>query len=124
MQHRSRRQFLSDVGQGMLVASVGSALAFDMGLASRALAEDTAKKRLTFGAIEPLVTLMEMTPADKLLPLVVAKLQSGTDLRTVVAAGALANARAFGGHDYDGYHTFMALMPAYQMAQELPENRR
>jgi hypothetical protein len=36
----------------------------------------------------------------------------------------LANARAFGGHDYTGYHTFMALLPAYQMAGELPTERR
>src|SRR5207245_1007670 len=37
---------------------------------------------------------------------------------------ALANARAFGGQDYEGYHAFMALAPAYQMARELPEDRR
>ncbi|MDB5386932.1 MAG: hypothetical protein JWM11_2578, partial [Planctomycetaceae bacterium] len=29
-------------------------------------------------------------------------------------------ARTFGGHDYIGFHTFMALAPAYRMAQELP----
>src|SRR5262245_50171044 len=121
---RSRRQFLAEVGQGMLVAGVGSALALDLGLAPKALADDAPRPRLTFGAMEPLVAMMQSTPADKLLPLVVSKLQSGTDLRTVVAAAALANARAFGGHDYDGYHTFMALLPAYQMAQELPEARR
>lgn len=121
---RSRRQFLAEVGQGMLVASVGSALAVDLGLAPKAMAEDASKERLTFGAMEPLVAMMQSTPADKLLPLVVSKLQSGTELRTVVAAAALANARAFGGHDYDGYHTFMALLPAYQMAHELPEGRR
>ena len=121
---RSRRQFLAEVGQGMLVASVGSALAVDLGLAPKAIADDAPNKRLTFGAMEPLVSMMQSTPADKLLPLVVSKLQSGTDLRIVVAAAALANARAFGGHDYDGYHTFMALLPAYQMAQELPEASR
>jgi hypothetical protein len=122
--NRSRREFLAQVGQGMLMASVGSALALDMGLASPALAKDRSTGRLTFGNMEPLVALMEQTPADKLLPMVVAKLQSGTELRTVVAAAALANARCFGGHDYDGYHTFMALTPSYQMAQELPESRR
>ena len=37
---------------------------------------------------------------------------------------ALANAHAFGGHDYDGYHTFMALAPSFAMAQELPEKER
>ncbi len=30
MNHRNRREFLADVGRGMLVASVGSALAADM----------------------------------------------------------------------------------------------
>jgi hypothetical protein len=124
MNERSRRQFLAEVGQGMLVTSIGSALAFDLGLSPRALADDSADHRLTFGAMEPLVTMIQETPADKLLPLAVTKLQAGTELRTLVAAAALANARAFGGHDYDGYHTFMALAPAYQMAQELPGNER
>lgn len=124
MNQTNRRQFLSNVGQGMLVASVGSALAFDLGLASKGLAEDANKSRLTFGAMEPLVEMMQTTGADKLLPLVVAKLQSGTELRSIVAAAALANARAFGGHNYDGYHTFMALAPSLQMSKELPENMR
>src|SRR5437016_1370027 len=35
-----------------------------------------------------------------------------------VAAAALANARAFGGEDYVGFHTLMALPPAYHMAAE------
>ena len=43
---------------------------------------------------------------------------------TLVQAAALANARAFGGQDYTGFHTFMALLPAYQMASELPTLRR
>src|SRR5207247_3721671 len=118
MMNRNRREFLSEVGQGMLIASVGSALAADLGLAPAQAAE--SRDRLTFGASEPLVTLMQETPADKLLPMLVDKLKSGAELRTLVAAGALANARVFGGHDYDGYHTFMALTPAYHMAQELP----
>src|SRR5947209_858700 len=122
--NRSRRQFLAEVGQGMLVASVGSALAVDLGLASKGFAGDSPAGRLTFGSIEPLVGLMQDTPADKLLPLVVGKLHDGVELRTIVAAAALANARAFGGHDYDGYHTFMALSPSYQMAQELPADKR
>lgn len=124
MNQSNRRQFLSQVGQGMLVASVGSALAFDLGLTSKAFAADSTESRLTFGAMEPLVEMMQSTSADKLLPAVVSKLQSGTELRTVVAAAALANARAFGGHNYDGYHTFMALAPSLQMSKELPENLR
>src|SRR5205814_8957965 len=44
--------------------------------------------------------------------------------RDVVAAAALANARTFGGEDYVGFHTLMAIAPSYHMSQELPENRR
>jgi hypothetical protein len=119
---RTRRDFLADVGKGMLVVSVGAAAAAEMGLAP-AFAEDGAE-RLSFGKLEPLAALMQETPADKLLPALVEKLQGGADLRTLVAAGALANARAFGGQHYEGYHTFMALAPAYEMARELPEERR
>jgi hypothetical protein len=119
---RTRREFLADVGRGMLVASVGSTLAADLGLSS-ACAHD-GPERLTFGSLEALVALMQETPADKLLPLLVEKLKTGTDLRTLVAAGALANARTFGGHDYIGFHTIMALVPAYEMARHLPEDHR
>jgi hypothetical protein len=122
MMNRNRRAFLADVGKGMLVASVGPALVADLGLAPAQAAEGS--DRLTFGDREPLVALMQDTPADQLLPAVVAKLQSGTDLGALVAAAALANARTFGGHNYDGYHAFMALMPAYQMAAEMPADRR
>jgi len=43
---------------------------------------------------------------------------------TLVAAGSLSNAREFGGQHYEGYHTFMALAPAYEMSKELPEVTR
>jgi hypothetical protein len=120
--NRDRRKFLADVGKGMLVASVGPALAFDLGLASAA--EGRGPGRLTFGELEPLVGLMQDTPANKLLPAVAEKIKGGTDLRTLVAAAGLANARTFAGHDYVGYHSFMALCPAYQMAQEMPGPRQ
>jgi hypothetical protein len=119
MQDRTRRDFLADVGRGMLIASIGPSLALDLGLAP-AFADENSN-RLTFGAMEPLVVLMQETPVAKLLPVVHEKLKEGTELRSLVAAAALANARTFGGQDYDGYHCFMALAPAYQMAQELPE---
>ena len=122
MTNYNRREFLADVGKGMLIASVGPALAADLGISS-AFA-DEKPKCLLFGDREPLVALMQETPADKLLPILVDKLKAGTDLKTLVAAGALANARTFGGGDYDGFHNFMALMPSYQMARELPERRR
>jgi hypothetical protein len=115
-----RREFLAEVGRGMLVASVGSVVAQDLGLARAARAGEGAE-RLTFGPMEPLVALMQETPADRLLPALVERMRGGTDLRQLVAAAALANARTFGGQDYDGYHAIMALAPAYQMSRELPE---
>ena len=118
----TRREFLSDVSRGMLVASVGLGMATDLGLAP-AWAEGTAEP-LTFGAAEPLVALMQETPLDRLIPVLVGKLRAGTDLRALVEAAALANARTFGGEDYVGFHTMMALAPAFHMARELPEDRR
>jgi len=43
------------------------------------------------------------------------------DLQRLVEAAALANARTFGGEDYVGFHTMMALAPSLHMARELPE---
>src|SRR5579872_6807195 len=122
MMNRNRRAFLADVGKGMLLASVGSTLAYDLGL-TPAFAAD-GKDTLSFGDREPLVALMQETPADKLLPILVEKLKNGTELRELVAAAALANARPFGGQDYDGYHAFMALVPAFHMAGELPKDKQ
>src|SRR5215813_10174575 len=90
MQTRNRREFLADVGRGMLIASVGPALACDLGLSPLHAAE--GPDTLSFGKLEPPV--------------------------------ALANARTFGGQDYVGFHTLMALAPAYEMARELPEAER
>jgi hypothetical protein len=116
----TRRQFLSDVGRGVLVASLGPALAADLALGGEALAEG-ATPALTFGDLEPLVCLMQETPVSRLLPVLVEKLRGGADLRQLVGAAALANARTFGGEDYVGFHTLMALSPAYHMSAELPE---
>src|SRR5262245_1964136 len=96
----TRRAFLADVGKRIVIASVGSALAADLGLGLAHAGEPT--DTLTFGKLEPLVCLMQETAPDKLLPLVVERLQSGTDLAQILAAGALANARTFGGEDYVG----------------------
>ena len=123
MIRRNRRTFLADVGRAMLVAGLGSATALELGLTPVLVAEES-RQRLTFGKLEPLVSFMQETPPDKLLPMLVDKLGRGTDLRTLVTAAALANARAFGGQDYTGYHTFMALVPAFQMAGELPAPRQ
>lgn len=118
MVRNTRREFLGDVGRGMLLAGLGSTLAADIGI--QPLRADDEPRALSFGSQEPLVALMQDTPPDRLTALLVEKLKTGTDLRTLVAAGALANARTFGGEDYVGFHTFMALAPAYRMAQELP----
>src|SRR5438552_11135038 len=117
---RTRREFLADVGRGVLIASVGYSLASELGLAGAFAAE--SPESLDFGPLEPLVRLMQETPVDKLLPALAAKLKSGTDLRRLVAAAALANARTFGGEDYVGFHTMMALAPSLHMARELPES--
>lgn len=115
---RTRRDFLADVGRGMLVATVGYEVSRELGFGS-VLADES--EALTFGAMEPLVCEMQETPANKLMSALVEKLQSGTELNKLVAAAALANARTFGGEDYVGFHTMMALSPAYAMSQELPK---
>ncbi len=119
---RNRREFLSEVGRGMLVAGIGLATASDLGLAP-AWADEGAPP-LGFGDAETLVSLMQETPVNRLMTVLVEKLRSGTDLRSLVEAAALANARTFGGEDYVGFHTMMALAPAYHMAQELADDRR
>ena len=122
MSDRNRRDFLVEVGQGMLAGLVGSGLAADMGLASRAVAEEPTRK--SPAGLEPLVALLQETPAGKLIPTLLEQLRKGVSLRNLVAAGAVTNARAFGGHNYDGFHTFMALAPSFAMGQELPEKER
>jgi hypothetical protein len=64
MNDRNRRDFLVEVGQGMLAGLVGSELATDMGLASQALAEEPSRKSPE--GLEPLVALLQETPAGKL----------------------------------------------------------
>src|SRR5688572_32956043 len=91
----SRRDFLADVGRGMIAAGLGSGLAAELGLCP-AVAGDEPKD-LSFGALEPLVALLQETPKDKLLPILVERLSAGTDLKRLTAAAAFANARTFGG---------------------------
>lgn len=114
----NRRHFLNRVGGGMLMAGLGSTLAADLGVA--ATLDNDAPTSLNFGELEPLVCLMQDTAPTQLIAELVARLKSGVDPRTLVAAGALSNARTFGGQDYIGFHTFMALAPAYRMSCELP----
>lgn len=118
MAPRNRREFLAEVGQGVVAATIGYGAACELGLMSAVA--DEAPARLSFGARDALVDLMQETPIEKLLPALSKQLQDGTTLRELVAAGALANARAFGGEDYIGFHTFMALAPALHMANQFP----
>ena len=117
LQINRRRDFFRSVGQGMLVAGLGFSTAFDLGL-SPALGDDDAQP-IDFGSRESLVRLMQDTTAERLLPKLTEKLNAGTKLRELVAAAALANARTFGGEDYIGFHTMMALVPSFQMSQRL-----
>src|ERR1043166_7523435 len=114
----TRRQFLASVGGGAVAAALGFGTPDAMGLSPF---PDDGPETLTFGALEPLVCLMQETPIDKLLPALIEQIKSGTELRKLVAAAALANARTFGGEDYIGFHTMMALSPARHMAEELPK---
>jgi hypothetical protein len=117
--NRTRRQFLANVGRGALAAAVGFGTADAMGLAP--LWAGDGPETLSFGTHEPLVCLLQETPVDRLLPALVGQIKAGTELRRLIAAAALANARTFGGEDYIGFHTMMALSPACRMAGELPE---
>src|SRR5205823_6248943 len=112
LEHRAmtqtRRDFLTDVGRVVLAAGLGDALAEDLGLAP-AFAD--GPDRLTFDKLEPLVALMQETDADKLLPKLAERLGNGETLDRMLTAAALANARTFGGEDYVGFHTMMALAP-------------
>jgi hypothetical protein len=122
MMAHDRRRFLASVGQGMLVASVGSDLMTDLGLSTGHAAE--GPEQLKFGDREPMVGLMQDTPADKLVPILIDKIARGVPLQELVAAGALANARTFGGLNYEGHHCFAALMPSLYMARELSREKQ
>src|SRR5262245_63879563 len=95
-----------------------------MGLTPAWADDEGGGERLAFGGLEPLVGLMQETPVRNLVPVLVEKLRAGVELKQLVAAATLANARTFGGEDYVGFHTLMALAPAYHMSCELPEDRR
>lgn len=118
---QSRREFLAEVGKGTLLATIGPALAAEFGI-TRAAAEEAAPA-LSFGVMEPLVCFMQETPVSKLQPALAAKLKEGVPLKQLVAAGVLANARTFGGEDYIGFHTLMALHPALKMAGAMPDKQ-
>ncbi len=118
----SRRRFLTEVGKGTLLATIGPALGAELDLAPTAVNETPGS--LHFGAAEPLVAMLQETPIAKLQETLVKKLAAGVTLKELVAAGVLANARSFGGEDYVGFHTLMALGPAWKMTAAMPEKQR
>ena len=123
MTSRNRRQFMGDVGRGMLTVGLGASTASMMGF-STAFAEEGAES-LSFGELDALVDLMQSTPPDRLQPLLVNKLQAGeADLPRLISAAALANAETFGGQDYVGFHTAMAMLPALELARVVPKERQ
>lgn len=122
---KTRRDFLADVGRGTLLATLGTGLAADLQLGNAVLADETPQSlpRLTFGELEPLVSLMQETPVAQLIHKLSDQQKAGKDLQTLITAAALANARTFGGEDYIGFHTMMALAPAWHMTKELSGDR-
>ena len=123
MSPSNRREFLSDVGRGMLTAGLGASLANDLGF-STAFAEQGGDA-VPLGEYAGLVELMRGTPAAKLQPLLATKIvKRETDLKKLTAAAALANAVTFGGCDYVGFHTAMAMLPALGMSGLLPGDRQ
>jgi hypothetical protein len=105
----------------MLAVLVGPGLAAELGLAAEDNREGTTK---TAAGLARLSQIIQQTPTQNLLPALHTELTNGVSLKELIAAGALANARAFGGQDYNGYHSFMALCPSYAMAMALPEKER
>ena len=117
--HSTRRLFLNRIGQGVLATSLGPALAAELGLAGKSIAEEPSAGPLQFGDLEPLVSFLQETPVARLQPALAEKLKQGITLDRMIAAAALANARTFGGQDYVGFHTIMALAPALKMSRNL-----
>ncbi len=106
----------------MLAAGLGGSLANDLGF-STAFAEQGSNS-ISFGEYTELVELLRNTPAEKLQPVLAQKLKNGeTNLKQLTAAGALANAATFGGCDYVGFHTAMAMLPALEMSGQMAAGR-
>ena len=73
MKQYQRREFLSDVTKGMIIAGLGPSVASQLGVSS-AFAEEGAES-LDFGKLHPLVDLIQTTPAAKLQPILVKKVK-------------------------------------------------
>jgi hypothetical protein len=119
----NRRAFLSNVGSGMLAIGLGSQLANDLGFSTAFAKEDGDS--IPLGDYSKLVELMRNKSAGDLQPILADMIVSGkTDLKTLIGAGALANAITFGGCDYVGFHTAMAMLPSLEMSRLLPGKRQ
>ena len=80
---------------------------------------------IPLGEYDSLVELMRSTPAEKLQPMLAQMVVNGeVDLKKLIGAGALANAVTFGGCDYVGFHTAMAMLPALEMSRMLTDRRQ
>lgn len=106
------------------LGGLGGVLAFGLGGVAEGRTRWRVSATLDLGRFESLAALLQETQPDELQRVLIAKLRAGLPLEDLVAATALANARSFGGHDYDGYHVFMALMPAWEMSRELQGEQR
>jgi hypothetical protein len=107
----------------MLAAGLGASLAGDLGFSTAFAAE--GGESIPLGPYAALVELMRSTPADQLQPLLATMVLDGqADLKSLIAAGALANAVTFGGCDYVGFHTAMAMLPALEMSKQLGSDRQ
>ena len=113
----TRRQLIASAGATALLASLGSELFGTLGFAGPRTDGD---EPLDLGDLARLADLFEDVAPSELLPKLVAELKGGTPLERLVSAGALANARSLGGEDYEGYHAFMGMVPALEIARELP----
>ena len=118
-QRVSRRQFFGRVGFGIGGAALGSVLLDRLGFGEALAAFAPRGERLHFGALDPLVDLMQETPADELVAQLIARLRAGVTTSQLIGAAALANARALGGTHYNGYHALMAMAPSAEMGEQM-----
>ena len=117
----NRREFLSDVGRGMLTVGLGASLANDLGFS-----HGLCRARFRFHSARRTCGSRRFDAeyaCPKLQPLLAKKILKGeTDTKKLIAAGALANAVTFGGCDYVGFHTAMAMLPALEMSRQLGQS--
>lgn len=118
----SRRRLLGGGCRGALLVGLGAGL----GIPTRARGGSIGswiegEDALDFGRHREWVEFLLSASPDGMLERVASGLRSGERREDWVAASALANAVAFGGEDYEGYHVAMALIPSLRMAARLKE---